>query len=155
MPLAPYSEKYWYPDGSVAVGALLHVFPRASNVPAVLWADAAGTIPAPNPIPTDASGFATFWVENGNYWAYVNGQAFGLIIDLDPNLTHVWPASFRWEQPVAAAVWTIAHGLNSRPTVTVVGPGDQALIGDVQYVDDNNLTITFGTPTAGVAYLRR
>lgn len=155
MPLAPYRERYWFPDESIAAGQLLHIFPRLSNVHAQLYADQAGTIPLANPVTTDATGFVDLWVENGDYWGYINGQAFYLIIDLDPNLTHVWPSTFRWEQPVAQSVWVIAHGLNSRPAVSVLDPGDQIIFGDVQYQDDDNLTIDFGTPISGVAYLRR
>lgn len=155
MPLAPYRERYWFADESIAVGQLLHIFPRTSNVHAPLYADQAGTIPLPNPVPTDGSGFVDVWVENGDYWGYVNGQAFYLIIDLDPNLTHVWPSTFRWEQPAPLAVWVINHGLSSKPAVSVLDPADQQIFGDVTYVDDDTLSIDFGAPMAGVAYLRR
>lgn len=155
MPLAPYSERYWYADESLAAGQLAHVFPRFSNIHAPLFQDQAGTIPLPNPLPTDAAGFLTFFVENGDYWVYVNGQAFYVIVDLDPNLTHVWPSTFRWEQAAAVTVWTIAHGLNSKPAVITLGTSDEIILGDVQYQDDDNLTITFAVPVAGVAYLRR
>lgn len=155
MPLAPYSERYWYPDETLAAGVPLHVFPRNSNVHAVLWADQAGTIPLTNPVTTDANGFATFFVENGDYWGFIRGQAFYLIIDLDPNLTHVWPSTFRWVQAAPAATWVIPHGLNSQPAVTTLDTNAQIILGDVTYADDDNLTITFGAPVAGVAYLRR
>lgn len=155
MPLAPYRERYWYPDESIAAGQLLHIFPRLSNVHALLYADQAGTIPLSNPVATDASGFVDVWVENGDYWGYINGQAFYLIIDLDPNLTHVWPSTFRWEAPSPASVWVIAHGLDSFPAVSVISPDNEQLFGDVAYIDSNNLTITFGSPVDGTVFLRR
>jgi hypothetical protein len=155
MPLAPYRERYWYPDETIAAGQLLHIFPRLSNVHAQLYADQAGTIPLANPVTTDATGFVDVWVENGDYWGYINGQAFYLIIDLDPNLTHVWPSTFRWEQTSPAAVWVIAHGLDSFPAVSVISPANEQLFGDVAYIDSNNLTITFGSPVDGTAFLRR
>ncbi|MEU7074732.1 hypothetical protein AB0B30_32505 [Streptomyces narbonensis] len=155
MPLAPYRERYWYPDETIAAGQLLHIFPRLSNVHAALYADQAGTIPLPNPLPTDGTGFVDLWVENGDYWGYINGQAFYLIIDLDPNLTHVWPSTFRWEQAAPATVWVIAHGLASFPSVSVISPANEQLFGDVAYIDDDNLTITFGSPVTGTAFLRR
>lgn len=155
MPLAPYRERYWYPDETIAAGQLLHIFPRLSNVHAQLYADQAGTIPLANPVTTDAMGFVDLWVENGDYWGYINGQAFYLIIDLDPNLTHVWPSTFRWEQNASAMVWVIAHGLDSFPAVSVISPANEQLFGDVAYIDSNNLTITFGAPVDGTAFLRR
>lgn len=155
MPLAPYSERYWYPDESLAVGAMAHVFPRFSNVHATLFQDQAGTIPLANPLPVDGSGFLSFFVENGDYWVYVNGQAFYVIVDLDPNLTHVWPSTFRWVQAPAATVWVIAHGLDSFPSVSVISPSNEQLFGDVAYTDADNLTITFGSPVEGTAFLRR
>lgn len=155
MALAPYTESYWYPDESFAVGVPYHVFPRLSNVHAQLFQDQAGTIPLPNPGVTAAGGIISFFVENGDYWLYINGQAFYLIVDLDPNLTHVWPSSTRWPFPVASTVWNIAHGLNSFPVVTVLDGNNDEVFGEVNYVDDDNLTITFGVAQAGVAYLRR
>lgn len=155
MALAPYTESYWYPDESFAVGVPYHVFPRLSNVHAQLFQDQAGTIPLPNPGVTAAGGVISFFTENGDYWLYINGQAFYLIVDLDPNLTHVWPSTFRWEQAAPAMVWVINHGLNSFPSVNVLDPGNEQLFGEVDYVDDDNLTITFSTPTSGVAFLRR
>lgn len=155
MALAPYTESYWYPDETFAVGSVYHVFPRFSNVHAALFQDQAGTIPLPNPGLTGAGGVIQFFVDNGDYWLHISGQSFYLIVDLDPNLTHVWPSTFQWMQPVPAAVWVINHGLNSFPSVTVLDPGNEQLFGSVDYVDDDNLTITFSSPQAGVALLRR
>jgi hypothetical protein len=155
MPLARYREQYWFTNEQLAIGVPAHIFPRFSNVHAVLYADQAGTIPLANPVTTDASGFVDLWVENGDYWCFVNGQAFYVIIDLDPNLTHVWPSTFRWEQTAPATTWVIMHGLNSLPNVTVLSPLNEVITGDVAYTDDDNLTITFAAPATGVAYLRR
>ena len=52
-------------------------------------------------------------------------------------------------------VWVISHGLMSKPDVTVLDTSGQILAGNVTYVDDDSLTIAFGTPTTGTAYLRR
>lgn len=155
MALAPYTEFYWFPDETFAVGVEYHVFPRFSNVHAPLFQDQAGTIPIPNPGVTAAGGEISFFVENGDYWIKVGTNVFYLIVDLDPNLTHVWPSTFRWPQTVPAAVWVINHGLNAFPDVSVLDPANEELFGQVQYVDDDNLTITFSTPMSGVAYLRR
>jgi len=52
-------------------------------------------------------------------------------------------------------VWVIQHGLNSFPNVSILDPLNEEVFGEVDYVDDDNLTITFGAPQAGVAFLRR
>lgn len=155
MPLAPYTESYWYPSGALAVGVEYHVFPRLSNVHADLFQDQAGTVPLPNPGLTAAGGVISFFVENGDYWLYIRGQSFYLVVDLDPNLTHVWPATIRYVQTVPATVWNVNHGLNSFPSVDVLDTGNEQLFGEVDYVDDDNLTITFAVPTVGTAFLRR
>ena len=155
MPLAFYREKYWYPNGSPAAGQKLFVFPRNSQSLEPLYSDAAGTIPIPNPVTLPANGEAEFWCENGDKWGFCNGQSFYLVIDTDPALTRVWPATFVHDHPVAEPVWTVDHGLMSKPGVTVLDANDQITQGDVDYVDDNSLTITFGGPIAGTAYLRR
>lgn len=154
MPLAPYSELHWHPDGSPAAGALAYVYPRTGPPKAALFQDQAGTIPLPNPLNIPPSGVLSFFVDNGDYWCHVNGQSFYLIIDLDAELTQVWPSTFVHQHPVAEQVWTIAHGLESFPAVAAL-IGGQLQFADVTYLDQDNLTIDFGTPTAGVAYLRR
>lgn len=154
MPIAPYSEKYVYPTGTLAVGALAYVYPRDLSALATLYADLAGTIPLPNPLPVGAGGFLTFFVENGDHWVYVNGQSFYVIIDTDAALSQVWPSTYVHQHPASESVWVINHGLSSKPAVTVLVGGEIAAA-DVAYLDDDNLTITFGGSVSGVAYLRR
>lgn len=155
MPMAPYSEVFWFPDETLAANVPYHVFPRFSNTHAALFADEAATIPLPNPGVTDANGVISFWTENGDVWLYIRGQAFYVIVDLDPNLAHVWPSTFRWAQAAPATVWVINHGLDSFPAVSVINPDNVQLFGDVAYMDSNSLTITFGIPVDGTAFLRR
>lgn len=155
MPLAPYTEKYWYPDGSPAAGELAYVFPRHSQTLQPLFTDATGTVPVDNPVTIPPDGILSFFADNGDYWVFVRGQSFYVIIDLDPNLTHVWPSTFRHVQAAPLDVWTITHGLKSQPGVSALDASNQILVGDVQYVDDDTLTITFGVPVSGIAYLRR
>lgn len=155
MPLAKYRERYWYPDGSPAAGAQLYIYPRSGPPLLPLFADEAGTVPVPNPVVIPADGYVDVWMEHGDRWGYVNGQSFYLVIDLDPELTRVWPATFVHDHPAAETVWTIAHGLSSKPDVTCLGTSAEILFGEVAYQDDDHLTITFSGPTAGTAYLRR
>lgn len=61
------------------------------------------------------------------------------------NYTHV--------QGTSSTVWTINHNLNRTPSVTVVDSADQVVIGNVIYVDKNNIEIYFSAEFSGKAYL--
>jgi len=52
-----------------------------------------------------------------------------------------------------SAIWTINHGLNKFPSVTVVDSAGTQVFGDVDHTDNNNLTITFINQFSGKAYL--
>ena len=56
-------------------------------------------------------------------------------------------------QASAATVWNITHNLKFFPSVTIVDSGENYVIGDVQYIDSNNLTLTFAHLFGGKAYL--
>ena len=59
---------------------------------------------------------------------------------------------FRSEQAQAAKVWTITHGLGKRPSVTVVDSAGTAVIGEIEYLDDNTVRLTFCSAFSGTAY---
>ena len=61
--------------------------------------------------------------------------------------------SFIWDQGMPAAVWTIPHNLNRRPSITVVNSSFGVVCGQMDYIDDNTITITFSAPFSGKAYL--
>jgi hypothetical protein len=52
-----------------------------------------------------------------------------------------------------ASVWNLEHNLGRFPVVQVVDTAGSVVIGDIQYVDQNNITITFSAPFQGTAYL--
>lgn len=56
-------------------------------------------------------------------------------------------------QATAQLTWTIEHNLGKRPSVTVVDGSDNVVIGDIKYIDDNKITITFSAESSGKAYL--
>lgn len=57
------------------------------------------------------------------------------------------------EQGVAANVWTINHNMNCYPSVTVVDSAKSTVVGEVQYINTNTLTVTFTAAFKGIAYL--
>ena len=56
-------------------------------------------------------------------------------------------------QIASAAVWDIQHSLGKFPSVSVVDSAGNIVIGDVMYLDENQLKITFSAAFAGKAFL--
>ena len=61
--------------------------------------------------------------------------------------------SFVFTQTGPQTTWNITHNLGKKPSVTVVTDTDTVVIGDVQYTNDNQLTITLSSANSGKAYL--
>jgi len=61
--------------------------------------------------------------------------------------------NFVFNQAVAANPWTIQHNLNKFPSCTMVLSTGQQGYGDVTFIDENNLTITFAGAESGKAYI--
>lgn len=57
------------------------------------------------------------------------------------------------EQGTASDTWTIQHNMNCFPSVTVVDTAKTVVVGQVDYTDANNLTITFNAAFKGTAFL--
>lgn len=63
------------------------------------------------------------------------------------------PAQFVHNQQVASTEWAIQHNLGKFPTVTIVDSGNTVVVGDIQYIDENNLKCIFNYKFSGKAYL--
>lgn len=61
--------------------------------------------------------------------------------------------TFVFVQSAAASTWTITHNMGKKPSVTVVDSADNQVVGDVEYIDNNTLTVTFCGSFSGKAYL--
>jgi hypothetical protein len=106
-----------------------------------------------DPVATDDSyPLGHFWINT------VSGELFYLT-DNTPSAA-VWVSltagagdkNYVHTQGVAAAVWNINHGLNKKPSVTVVDSGGTEVEGDILHIDNNNVTITFSAAFSGEAY---
>lgn len=62
----------------------------------------------------------------------------------DAHHTHV--------QGTAEAIWNVTHNLNKRTSVTVVDAMDNIVFGEVEYIDNNNVRLTFAGAFSGKAY---
>lgn len=56
-------------------------------------------------------------------------------------------------QSVASATWNIIHNLNKMPSVTIVDSAGNVVIGEIKYIDTNELTVAFSGAFSGKAFL--
>jgi hypothetical protein len=63
------------------------------------------------------------------------------------------PATYTFTQVVPAAVWTINHNLGAFPSVTLTDQLGNTMLAQIQYVNSNQVVVTFSQPVAGTAYL--
>lgn len=61
--------------------------------------------------------------------------------------------TYTYTQSAPSASWVVTHNLNTFPSVSVVDTGGTEIIPDILYVSANSITLTFGSPTSGKAYL--
>lgn len=57
------------------------------------------------------------------------------------------------EQSIASAEWNITHPLNKYPSVTIVDSAGSIIIGEVRYNSITSVTVLFGSPFSGQAFL--
>jgi len=63
------------------------------------------------------------------------------------------PDSYYHVQIAASAFWVVTHNLDFYPNVTVIDSAGTVIIGDVNYLNANTVTISFSAPFSGRAYL--
>lgn len=61
--------------------------------------------------------------------------------------------SYKYFQDSAASTWEIQHNLGKFPSVTIVDSAGRVVYGDVEYIDQNNLKVSFTATFSGRAYL--
>lgn len=114
-------------------------------------------------------GRATMYTSTENYGFYqgeeVEGEAYSQIMArdaavLDSKLREIelgigggGDKHYPFSQNIPSAVWLINHGLNKFPAATVIDSGGNEVVGDINYVNNNNMTITFSSAFAGKCYL--
>lgn len=81
----------------------------------------------------------------------------GFITDVDPAVISVVfsnpDKTYVHSQLSSQDTWNVTHSLNKFPSVSVVDDGNNLIIGDIQYINKDQLTITFGAPISGKAYI--
>jgi hypothetical protein len=61
-------------------------------------------------------------------------------------------ASYVHTQSTSASTWTISHNMGFFPSVSVVDNGGNMVIGDVLYITENQVSISFSASFGGKAY---
>jgi len=62
-------------------------------------------------------------------------------------------STFEFDQGVPATTWNITHNLGRFPSITVIDTGNTVVTGEYNYVNNNNVILTFSAAFAGKAYL--
>ena len=75
----------------------------------------------------------------------VNGKTGDVIVKEDKEYVHT--------QLEGSKIWNIKHNLDKFPSVTVVDSGNNTVIGDVDYINKDEIRISFTYPFSGKAYL--
>lgn len=76
---------------------------------------------------------------------YSSGKWINTPLGADLNYTH--------SQSSASSVWTITHNLNKFPNYTVIDSSGDEVEGDVTYINNQQLILTFSAAFSGTAYL--
>jgi len=53
----------------------------------------------------------------------------------------------------SSSTWTVTHDRGSKPSVTVIDSGGNHVYGDVEYISQNQLVLTFSSSFSGTAYI--
>ena len=61
--------------------------------------------------------------------------------------------TFIYTQSIASDVWEVTHNLEKYPSVSVVDSAKSAVYGNIEYINANELTITFSAPFSGQAFM--
>lgn len=78
----------------------------------------------------------------------INGDTIAVVGQFDSG-----DKNYIHTQIASASTWTINHGLGKFPSVTIVDTGNNVVIGDIQYTNNNQLTVTFLSNISGKAYI--
>lgn len=115
-------------------------------------------------------------VYDGNSFKKYNSSGVGIMYQITDGTSNaaLWDLAYGWgdhslegyltaatlpvsnyihNQLVVASVWSITHNLGFYPSVTIVDSGETQVIGDVTYINNNQLEVSFSVGFSGKAYL--
>lgn len=60
--------------------------------------------------------------------------------------------NYVYEQATASDTWEVTHGLNKKPSITVVDSAENVVVGAYTYLDENRVILKFNSAFVGKAY---
>ena len=60
--------------------------------------------------------------------------------------------SYVHAQTVPATVWNVNHNLNTKCAVQVVDSSGNQIVAQIDWIDNNNVQVSFNIPAAGFVY---
>lgn len=100
-----------------------------------------------------------YFIENGDYAeTYLtdnkgNPKKVGNTIMITEVTSGLGDKNYIHDQGTPNTIWTISHGLNKKPSVTVIDTAGTEVEGHVEYIDNNNVIIVFNSSFSGTATL--
>lgn len=67
--------------------------------------------------------------------------------------TLIYTGTYIHTQNSASDHWFVNHKMQKYPSVSIVDTAGTVVVGDVVYIDDNNVELYFSAPFSGTAYL--
>lgn len=77
----------------------------------------------------------------------------GWYLTTDGNIIYWGQKEYVFVQTTASDEWVIEHKMGKTPAVTIVDDDGKMIMGDIIYVDANNVLIKFSEAVSGSAYL--
>lgn len=77
------------------------------------------------------------------------------LVDINSNFAYldtVKDKTGAFENNTASKTWVILHNLGKKPSVTVIDNYGDVVWCDIEYTNDNTVTLRFSDETAGTAY---
>jgi hypothetical protein len=151
----PFVPSAFDRQGNAIEGALMAITDELGR-PADVYADQDGvTLIAPGNRLTTADGIFECWLAAGLYqwWSSYQG------VSSEPQWIEVGPSAgggdknYVHAQGTGASSWSVSHNLGKYPAVDVVDNANSVLLPDVRYDSPDALTLTFGAPVSGKAYV--
>ena len=84
------------------------------------------------------------------------GAKLGVRVEGDPKFEYqdlTERDTYVWGQSEPKSVWEIDHPMNKYPTVTVVDSAGSVVYGDIEYLSESSIKITFSSGFSGQVYL--
>ena len=84
---------------------------------------------------------------------YVITDSKGHIVSAGESTVRLPKTNYVYTQSTSSNTWAIAHNLGKYPSVTVIDSTGAEVFGNIEYVDTNNVTLSFNIAITGKAYL--